>query len=527
MADAATNAGTMQEEDSPAFVSPAYEAMEDRWKLCRDMMEGTEAVRREANLDTYFPKGDAETTTERLARAYRAELYPMFAETVDGLTGLVLRDDPELGDDVPAPIRDLWENIDGAGSHGAVFASNFLTEGMSKGHAGILIDVARVSTTRRLTIAEEKALGLRPYWVLIRPEQIINWRTAVISGEVVLTLLVIEETIDQPLGLFGTTSVTQFRVFRRELGTGRILFELWTQAAEDKEPTMTQSGEIRGQRSIPFVAFYAGPRLAALQSVPPLLDLAYTNVAHVQVLSDYRSSLHAAGHPILVLKGLTRPNRPDVNSPEYLRTLPGQTEDNPALAGANVGDTPVIVSGVNIGIEVDKDGDVTYAEHQGHAIGGMRQELVDIQTRAASQGMAMLQRDTRAAQTAEAEKLQRSEKTASLKKAARSFQDALEAALAYTAAYLGLPDGGSIVLNGDFEKIELDTPRIQALSALRANGDITRRTLWKMIADVMPDDFNPDDEQNELEGETRINLRNPAPGTPPGGAPSDGGAPPE
>lgn len=486
------------EHDKPSFVAPAYELMAPRWKLCRDVMTGTEAVRADANLDLYFPRGAAETSEERKTRSQRPEFFPLFKETVKGLVGLAFRKKPVLGSDVPAPIKVLAENIDGAGTALHVFARRVFEDAVIKGHSAILVDVPKVSSTRALTRSDDRDMGLRPYWVHVRPEQIINWRTQTINGHTVLTLLVLRETIDVPSGAYGVATVDRYRVFRRDTATGKILYEVWVQGEDTNDPEMEDDGELKNSITIPFVVVYAGERIAPLQSLPPLIDLAYTNVAHVQVLSDQRSSLHAAGNPILVIKGrIGGGGRPDPQSPQAV----GSPLSVDANGNANGSTNDDIVLGVNIGIDVDKDGDVKYAEHTGAALGATATEISAIESRAAAQGLSMLQRSTRAAQTAETEKLQRNEKDASLSSAVQSMEDALEIASAYTAIFMGLPTGGTITMDREFESTVIDTARIQAFSQATAAGQFTRRTFWKILirGEALPEDFDMDAEEEALD----------------------------
>lgn len=500
MAETATaHSGETLDENLPSFIAPAYDVMAPRWRLCRDMMAGTEAVR--AELDLYFPLGALETDDERAARAGRAELFPMFKETVKGLVGLALRKDPKLGDDVPGRIKDIiWENVDGAGTHGAVFAKRVFTDALAKGHTGILVDVPKVTSTRPLTIKEEEAIGLRPYWIHIKPEQIINWRTQTINGHVVLTLLVITEVVTVPLGDFGTQDQTRYRVFYRDDKSGKIYWEIWTKADDASKPAFDSDGELMKANRIPFVVIYGGERIAALQSVPPLLDLAYTNVAHVQVLSDLRSGLHAVLNAILCTKNRnTSPTvTPDPNAP-------GQSPENPAIPGQTPTGAPLAV-GINTGIDVGEDGDVWYAEVSGGGIAPTQQELTNIENRGSAQGLSMLQRDVRQAQTAEAERMQRGEKSASLSTAARSLEDGLEIAAAFTALFMGEATGGTIEIDKTFEKAALDTARIDSYSRMEAAGQITKPTFWKMVREELPEDFNPTTEEQLLSQASDLEL---------------------
>lgn len=498
-----------QDTALPTWVAPAYNAMSPGWKICRDVYGGTPNMRDPANLDTYLPRGVAETTDERAARSLRAELFPMFKETVKGLVGLALRKDPKLGSDVPQSIVKLAENIDGAGTALPVFARRLFTEALSVGHVGLLVDVPKVSTSKPLTLRQERELGLRVYWVIVKPEQIVNWRTKVINGSVVLTLLVIEEVVDEEDGDFGTVSVTRFRVFRRDDLTGLVHYEVWTQEDEGSDPERDSEGDLPLTR-IPFTVCYGGERVAPLQSIPPLLDLAYTSIAHFQVLSDHRSAIHAASNPILVTKGRTGVPTitPDPNAPAPpLPGVAGQSADFPAVPGVTP-NAPPLVLGVQTGIDVGKEGDAKYIEHGGEAIGASRQELLDIETRGAAQGMAMLQRDTRAAQTAEAERLQRNEKDASLSNGVASLKDAIETGFAFTALLTGEASGGSYEPDTAFEDSVMTDERIQTLNTVVVANNLTRWTFWDLLikGGILPDDFDKDAENQKLEAMDQLTL---------------------
>jgi hypothetical protein len=242
----------------------------------------------------------------------------------------------------------------------------------------------------------------------------------------------------------------------------------WTdQSYENPE----SSGVITNQREIPFVVVYAGVKLAPMVTKPGLMDLAYTNIIHMNVVSDRRNGLHTAMHPILVFKG--RRTRPKDKKP---------SEDDQVLIGPGIG----------IDLPADPNANVFYAEHTGAALGEGRLEIQDIEKRMAALGLAMLQNDTRAAETAEAKRIDKDEKTANLSSAARSLQDGLELMLAFHANFMRLPSGGSLVVNRQFEVRPLDSGTISTLSAMVGNGQLSLETLWVIMAkyDLLPEDVD-------------------------------------
>lgn len=462
---------------SPDYKSAAWQRMLPGWTLCEDVMGGTQAIR--AKTTQYLPQAPLEQQDEYNRRLLRTEFYNGFERTVRGLTGMVFRRNIELSDDVPEPLVEDWENIDGGGTHGDVFSRLVFEDGMVDGMAAILVDFPSLPKGAALTLADEKRMGLRPYWVHVKAKQIVSARVKSIFGRVVLTQAVIEEHAMVADGPFGEKDECRYRVFRLnttpyETGKGplTVTWEVWTEQTLQggaKALLMTGNGTLANQTAIPLVPVYCGPRLAPFEVKPPLLDLAYANIAHYQVQSDHRYSLHIASVPILVFKG---------------RDTSGGKQ----------------AVGPNVGIDVDKDGDVKYVEHAGTALEATRNELKDLETRMASLGLAMLQQETRAAETAEAKRIDKAEQDSALAVAARGLQDAIEQALIYHAAYRRVETGGSVLVNREFEELTLTPQMIQALSSLQIAGQISLDTLWDMLetGNLMPEDFEPEKEKLKL-----------------------------
>ena len=503
---ATASASNSQKEDTPAFTSMLYREQAPRWQICRDLMLGTETIRDKP--DIYLVRGAAELDGEFDVRSRRAECFPMFKETIKGMTGLVFRKDPILEDDVPPQLRDLWENIDGAGTHGAVFTRQVFEDALQTGHAGILVDMpTSPAPDRALMIGEEQDLGMRPYWLHIKAEQIINWRTDVLNGVTILTLLVIKERAVAPVGDFMTTIISRYRVYRRDLVTGAVSVSVYEFGDDTSmEYTELEQGVLRNVQAIPFALVYAGQRRAPLVSFPPLIDLAYTNISHWNVLSDHRTSLHAAGNPILVTIGreatVPDPNRQnfdassiDVSTPEGLAAYRSMSDDD---------DGEVMVIGPSMGINLPVGGDAKYIEHQGHALAASQNELQEIEKRGAAQGLSLIRPDTRGAETAEAKRLDHVQQDASLSRAARSMQDCTEQALEYMAQFVALPSGGSVRYNADFQDLVMDTTLFEALSKSTLAGQLSLPTFWQLLVagNILPDDFDADSELAILESQS-------------------------
>ena len=107
--------------------SPAYDSMERDRELSRLLVyDGQRGLRDKG--EKYLPKfeaerGDADSATSeygrRLSQSYLVNFY---ADAVQSLVGRVFQRPLVLSDDTPDQIRELWENIDNAGTHGDVFS---------------------------------------------------------------------------------------------------------------------------------------------------------------------------------------------------------------------------------------------------------------------------------------------------------------------------------------------------------------------------------------------------------------------
>lgn len=490
----------------PDYQSEAYKRMQPDWEVCNDVKKGTRHMR--SLREKYLPRAPAETQLAYDRRISKSEFFNGFGRTVKGLTGMVFRRNPTLGDDMPEVLVTHWEDIDGAGTHGDVFSKTLFDDGITSGLAGILVDHPSVTDAESLTLAQVEAMNLRPYWVHYAAAQIVSAREERVGAKSVLSQLVLKEEYMQLDGEFGEKVVCRYRVFKRTTlgGKGIVTYQLWQEVVTNGVKTLAPVGTlgiVANQEEIPFSPFIAGDRLGCMETRPPLLDLAYTNIAHWQVQSDHRYSMHLASIPILVFKGRQQ---------------------------LSEGEEKEVVVGPEVGIDVDKDGDVKYVEHAGTALSATREELKDLETRMAAQGLAMLQSETRAAETAQAKRIDKAEQDSALATAARGLGDCLELAFQFHARYLNL-EPGSIEVNQEFEDLTFDAGMIAALSNLEVASQISLDTLWTMLetGGILPDSFEADVEKVKILAGIQQKMDLAQQGNPDNTPPEDkgGGGPPD
>jgi hypothetical protein len=462
----ATQAGA-GDKTKPSYESATYKAMAAETRIVRDVSAGIGAVR--ARGTQYLPKHPIEDIGDYAVRLNQAVLFNGVQRTLEGLAGMVFRQDPSASEDMNKQILAHLENIDNTGRHVDVFSRAVFVDALEAGHAGILVDVPAVDAPpgRRLMQSEEAALGVRPYWCHVQKEDMLSPRTTVIAGKTVLTQLVLREVTTEEDGRFGEKEVTRYRVLSRDLA-GTVKWEvLKIDAEKDEVVTVAGPGTVTNQSEIPFVVVY-GKRTGFMQSRPPLLDLAETNLAHYRLLADHLYAMHLANIPVGVLTGVDPDTEIEVGPNAWLKLPQGATFAWEAHDGAN------------------------FSEN--------REQLREFKADMAAMGLSLLQVETRQAETATATRMNRTEQDSALAAMARSLQDALEMALMFHGNFMRIDSPGTIEINRDFENQPMTPEEIREWRESVAAGQYSLDTMWAVMEKrgALPDDFDPEIERERI-----------------------------
>jgi hypothetical protein len=130
------------------------------------LMAGTRAMRDKGKH--LLPKWPNEEDASYDARKGTATLFPAYRRTVSVMSGKPFAKEATLSDDSPAEIKDWAQDIDREGISLHVFAAEMFAESFY-GLAGILVEAPKPPepTGRVVTLADEKAAGIRPYFVRV------------------------------------------------------------------------------------------------------------------------------------------------------------------------------------------------------------------------------------------------------------------------------------------------------------------------------------------------------------------------
>jgi len=443
--------------------SAAHDALVEAIDLPRALMGGTRAMR--AKGTKYLPQEPAEDNDAYQARLAKSTLYNTFKKAVHSMTGKPFGVPITLNEDVPPEFKPWLEDIDRQGRDLDTFARDHFRQDLVDGIGFILVDYPVVK--EKMNLAQERALGLRPFWVHILGDQVYGWRAENQNGRMVLTMVRIRECVEVPDGEFGTKVVEQFRVLRP--GSVEVYIQNakkeWVIDPEQSGPTTLDF--------IPLVPCYTG-RTGFMTATPPLEDLAWLCCDHWQSKSDQKHILHVARVPLLFGRKLT--------------TQAGQK----------------VVVGANCMVHSDNEAaELKYVEHSGKAIEAGRQDLQDTEDQMRRSAGELLSSEVQ--KTATETGIETVEGESSLKAMVRTFEDALEQALKFTAAWVKMPSGGSLKINREWKEDHVDPQELNVMLQAVTQGKITVKAwvLYLVEKELLPPDTDVDQEVERIKLEAQ------------------------
>jgi hypothetical protein len=438
-------------QSTVATPSSAVTAMQPDWELSRALLGGTRAMR--AAGKKFLPQWPNEEDAAYDARLGTAVLFPAYKRTVETLAGKPFSKPLTLGDDVPPEIEAWAEDIDLEGRNLHVFAADLMESALGYGLCGILVDCPKAegiaaNAAGVPTKADEQRAGVRPYFVHIKPWQILGWVAKREGGNWVLKMLRLMECVEEPDGEFGTKDVEQVRVLRPGA------FDVYRKQKDAKgNETWALQPELSGLTSlgyIPFVPMY-GKRTGYMMAEPPLKEVAHLNVQHWQSASDQQTILHVARVPILAVMGVE--DGFDRNG----KPIPWQ-----------------LTIGASSAVRLPKDGDLKFVEHTGAAIQAGTDDLKALEERMRQAGAELLVIDQKL--TATQVTTENAVGMCALQRIVQTEEDVIDQALQMMADWMGLQESGHVTIFNDFGAATLDDASAQLIVTAQQGGLISKET---------------------------------------------------
>jgi len=451
-------------DDSPFTRTRAVLDMMKGWEIMKAVTEGTDYLRQ--NSEAFLPLEPREDYDAYLARVNRAVFSPFTQRLIRAATGLVLRKPITLTGD-PYWTEMFKMDVDGCKSDLDEYARRILMCSLTYGQSHILVDYPAPSGARSL--AEERAQDRRPYWIEVDPTNLYGWRLDRESNYGNLIQARIAEKAVLPSGQFGEQVFDQirviepgrYRVFRKKEQLEEMYdvsdnssvgeFEV---ATTDKDYRQVESGSF-SLGEIPLVTIYSG-KTDNLVSKPPLLDIAYLNIAHFQRQADLIHSLHVASQPMLVMEGYD-----------------DQTKD--------------LAISVNYAMATQPGNKVYYVEPASSAFDAQSAEIKELQMQMATLGISTLSQQKFVAESADARRLDRVDTNSMLAMVSMELEQKLQKAFNLSAEYVGI-EPPEIKISRDFDIERLIGQDITALTSLFDQQVIDREEFRDILVqgEVLP-----------------------------------------
>jgi hypothetical protein len=421
----------------PNYGRPEYFAHAADLKLIADELGGTRAMH--AASTTYIRKWKAEKQDNYNLRRTCENFFEGFGRTLSAAVGMIFARPPALEwNQAESAVSPHWDNIDAAGTAGPVFVKRFAESAIRDGLAILVVDHPSAPAGTVVTRANEQALNLRPTWASYTRGCAINWYAERVNNVQTLTLLVLHEPAQQRSGPYGVETKQRYRVLRLESAdAGRVatweVYELRGEGDKAESFVSVEKGTFKNKagqpaQRLPVAIACTGRTDAPMQAAIPLLGVAWANLSHWQLSTDLRFNTSVAAFAQPVVKGALMPD------PETGK-----------VAALEIG--PLVL------VQVQSDGDFDWVEPKGSGLERLAQLVLGKLTEIAQQGLSFLQTDTRAAETAEAKRLDAAAENATLATAAQGIEDAVNAAFELHCWYLGIEKAAAPVatLSRDYE----------------------------------------------------------------------------
>lgn len=262
----------------------------------------------------YLPMPNArDQSSENIERyksyVQRAVWYGVTAHTLDGMIGQIYLIDPVVK--LPKQLSDVMlKDADGQGLSLVQLTKRASRNTVGYGRAGLLADYP--PTTGATTKAQLEAGDIRPILTVYSPWNIINWRTKKRGVKTVLSLVVLQESLnDLADDGFAIEVQEKYRVLRLENINGIDQYTVETyvfdgdndsQGANEKFTPTDSKG--KPFDTIPFT-FIGSENNDEAVDKPPMYDIASLNIAHYRNSADYEESAYMCGQPTAVAIGVS------------------------------------------------------------------------------------------------------------------------------------------------------------------------------------------------------------------------------
>lgn len=331
--------------DDPSKPSSDYTRSVKFWKMASDILGGAETMRATSHQgkiggppievqnvpsnqfnsrygvepqSPYLPKFPNEPYGEYNRRRANSFCTNIYGDISNNLSSKPFSKICELVPETSEDLKNLSKNIDGLGNNMHVFSRVVFKAAMDKGITWIMPDYTNVPAGS--TLAAERDMGARPYWVHVPAEKLLAIYSKFLNGKEIIFHARIDETTTELDG-YDEKIVKRVRELNRDPiqdGKGIITgFKpaTWKVYQEDTNKNASTGKEKTSWNVIDeglitigiinLVPIILGKRDGTSWQVdPPLRDLAYMQVKLFQMESNLDSTKELTAFPMLTGNGI-------------------------------------------------------------------------------------------------------------------------------------------------------------------------------------------------------------------------------
>ena len=444
--------------------NPEYMNSLPKWTLVRKCVAGAKAVRAAGTLFLPDPELSEGDKNKRYAPyKARAQFLNVTARTRNAMVGMAFRRPPQSE---LKGIEYIGKNATGSGTSLDQLGKVVTGDLLEVGRIGLLVDYP--AAEQGLSKEQINASGFKASIKVYTAENIINWKTTLIGGESILSLVVLLEKHDISKDEFDQETKRQYRVLKLE--EGKYTVEIWQ---DDKFFSSFQpraNGKLLDR--IPFV-------IAGTYSNDPsvddaaLYDIAEINIGHYRNSADYEEGIFLHGQPMLHI------DTGAMTASEFESINPNGIE-----------------VGARRGIATNGGGSASLlqAGSNGAAYEAMKQkedQMVSIGARVITSGGQ--------AETAEASRIKHAGDNSVLNNIVQNASAAIETALGWVALFMGVNVEQTYNINDDFYDKGIDPQLLMAKIQLLDRGVIAKKDVRTTLRKA--GEINRTDEEIDIDAQ--------------------------
>lgn len=417
---------------------PLYSEMQGRWKRCRDAYDGEDAIK--AAGEEYLPmlsSMKSASDPKYVAYKLRAMFYGATARTVETLIGMAVSKPPKI--ELPPSMEYLIDDATGTGVSLIDLIKQSIAEMFLTARQGILVDRA--------------VDGSPPYLVTYGAQGWTNWSVA----DNALQWAVVHDpawAVD-PEDPFTQTQVDAFKLLGFD-EKGNYTVTIHTKDGDEYKPSDPLVPSKRGTPLdyIPFVPVTPnGPTYAITK--PPLLDMVNVNVAHFRNSADLEHGRHFTALPTPWFSGMSEAVDDNGNS------------------------TTTIEIGSEAAILIpDAGGQAGYLEFSGAGLKELREGMREKEEMMAVLGARVLEKQKKAAETAETTRLNKLNDNSVLMSIVGSVERAYTQALNMALEWEGVKGEAVVEFDKDALNITITPQMMTALVQARQANQISYESFF-------------------------------------------------